>query len=510
MLQLELSNIKDIYNSGKTTITSTIKLLQSNQPCTHIHCRRSLLPFLGDVLSWLTGTATTKDIHSIKTRINQLIATQASQCNTLVHIISILNITRYATQVNRCGINTLMDAVRATSHDISNIYNLTTSIATSITFHQMILHIRSVFANLCYTHTMEYINAATSGTLSPHVLPVIDLQRMLQHIADTLPPTLHLAISPEDTLNFHRYLHTHVLIENKQFLLLINVPIQDRSRPVTIHQILDLDIPQGNYSACYDVDTKYLGVTKDVTMAVELSTTQFQACQEANGQFCSITTPFQPLANPPSCIAALYAKSTVDITSKCSLQICKASATNLPTQIAPDVWIITTPVTAPMNTITLICPEKTMETIPIKKPIHILKLPMACSSTSPNFYLPPRYETPILDVNISLHMANLHMINISAQDFCIWQHLGSNRSDMQLQHLTTIPSIPVHKVYQHLLNNTLPIIPSDTESMENTDSIWTLFTHPGIYVSAIGSLIPVGIGLFCCYFFWCQPAKFTH
>ena len=78
-------------------------------------------------------------------------------------------------------------------------------------------------------------------------------------------------------------------------------------------------------------------------MAVELSITQFQACQDANGQFCSITTPFQPLANPPSCIAALYVKSKVDITCKCSVQICKASATNLPTQIAPDVWILTTP-----------------------------------------------------------------------------------------------------------------------------------------------------------------------
>ena len=75
---------------------------------------------------------------------------------------------------------------------------------------------------------MEYIDAAASGTLSPHVLPVIDLQRMLQHIADTLPPTLHLPISPEDTLHFYRYLHTHVLIENKQFLLLIDMPIQDR------------------------------------------------------------------------------------------------------------------------------------------------------------------------------------------------------------------------------------------------------------------------------------------
>ena len=147
-LQVELSNIKDIYNSGKTTIISAVKLLQSKQPQTHIHHRSSLLPFLGDTLSWLTGTATTKDIHSIKTRINQLIATQASQQETLVHILSLLNVTRYATQVNRHGIIALMDAVRATSHDINNLYNLTTSLATSINFHQLILYIRSVFANI--------------------------------------------------------------------------------------------------------------------------------------------------------------------------------------------------------------------------------------------------------------------------------------------------------------------------------------------------------------------------
>ena len=101
-------------------------------------------------------------------------------------------------------------------------------------------------------------------------------------------------------------------------------------------------------------------------MVVEHSTTQFQVCQEANSQFCSITTPFQPLVNPLSCIATLYAKSTLDITLKCSLQIWKASGINLPTQIAPDVWILTTPLTAPANTMTLICPKKAMETIIIQ------------------------------------------------------------------------------------------------------------------------------------------------
>ena len=175
-----------------------------------------------------------------------------------------------------------MDAVCTTSQDINNLYNLTTSLVTSINFNQMMPHIMSVFANLqdslryvqaVSTHTMEYINAATSEMLSPHFLPIIDLQKMLQHIADTLPPTLHLPISPEDTLHFYRYLRTHILIENKQFFLLVDVPIQDRSCQITIYQTLTLDIPQGNYSAHYDVNTKYFGVTKDATMAVELSTT---------------------------------------------------------------------------------------------------------------------------------------------------------------------------------------------------------------------------------------------
>ena len=68
-----------------------------------------------------------------------------------------------------------------------------------------------------------------TGTLLPHVLPIMDLERMLVHIEETLPPTLHPPVSSEDTLHFYRYLCTHVLIANKQFLLLIDVPIQDRS-----------------------------------------------------------------------------------------------------------------------------------------------------------------------------------------------------------------------------------------------------------------------------------------
>ena len=106
----------------------------------------------------------------------------------------------------------------------------------------------------------------------------MDLQKKLLHISDTLPTKLHLPVSPDDTLYFYRYLRTHVLIENKQFLLLIDVPIQDRSQQIIIHKVFTLSIPHGNFSACYDINTKYLGITKDKTIAVELSITQFRVC----------------------------------------------------------------------------------------------------------------------------------------------------------------------------------------------------------------------------------------
>ena len=76
---------------------------------------------------------------------------------------------------------------------------------------------------------MDYIDAATTGILSPHVLPV-DLRKMLLHMEETLPSTMHLPVSSEDTLHFYRYLCTHISIADEQFLLLIDVPIQDHAQ----------------------------------------------------------------------------------------------------------------------------------------------------------------------------------------------------------------------------------------------------------------------------------------
>ena len=168
------------------------------------------------------------------------------------------------------------------------------------------LHFMKQLAN----HVLEYIDTATTGTLTPHLIPVPDLQKMLYQIESELPPNMHLPIPSSDLLHFYRYLWSHVLVEESQFLLLIDVPIQDRAQQIQIYKIITLPVPIGNYSMRYTMDNKYLGVTYDRTKVIDIPEDQFKLCKEANGQFCPLTTPLQPLTNPPSCVANLYTKNS--------------------------------------------------------------------------------------------------------------------------------------------------------------------------------------------------------
>ena len=134
---------------------------------------------------------------------------QTQQQDTLVHVISILKVTRYAIQVNRQYINVVME-VQRTHNDVTTLFNITISIYTCINYQKILLHIHSILANLenslyymmqIAMHAMDYTDAATTGILSPHILPVEDLREMLIHIKAELPSTMHLSVSPSTSID---------------------------------------------------------------------------------------------------------------------------------------------------------------------------------------------------------------------------------------------------------------------------------------------------------------------
>ena len=273
-LQVKLDNLHNLFMAYKPVFSSARSILQmqpsfDGKPIPPSgRKKQSLLPFLGSALKWLTGTATTKDIKHIKKQISSLIETQENQQKTMVHIVSILNLTRYETQVNRQQINIILKELTKSNEDITALFNITNQLAAQV--QNIVLHLRAMLTNLrdCLhfmkqlaNHILEYIDTATTGTLTPHLIPVPDLHQMLYQIESELPPNMHLPIPSSDPLHFYRYHRTHVLVEENQFLLLIDVPIQDRAQQIQIYQIINLPVPVGNYSMRYTMDTKYLGVT---------------------------------------------------------------------------------------------------------------------------------------------------------------------------------------------------------------------------------------------------------
>ena len=377
-LEAELSNLNSIYTSCQPLIQAATQLCKKEPsfdgiPFSSKHVKWSLLPFLGDVLSWLTSTATTKDVKTIKTRINQLISMQQNQQETLVHVISILNVTRYAIQINRQHINMLMDTTEKTNQDITTLYNIMHSLYCSISYQQIALHIRSILANLqdslhymweTALHTMYYINAAATEILSPHVLPVPDLREMLKHIEETIPSTMHLPISSEDKLHFYRYLHTHVLMTDEQFLLLIDVPIQDHAQQIEVYKIFNLRY----------ISRKLLGMLWHQKQVFGYNTWWNQCHWNIRG-------PVPNMSQGKWTI--LYIKHTTSTTCQstnmCISSVCQGQgylyrkavpyksgwpvAISIRTSIAPNVWIITSSPAAVSARITLICPEEALRTI---------------------------------------------------------------------------------------------------------------------------------------------------
>ena len=103
-------------------------------------------------------------------------------------------------------------------------------------------------------------------------------------------------------------------------------------------------------------------------------------------------------------------------------------------------------------------------------------------------------------INISLNTANPNTVNVPSPEFQVWQHLEDHWDKTQLHKLADIPTVHAAHLYKLMIDHNGPIHPFNLagESVDDTASIWTLFSHTGIYVMAIGSLIPAGLGVFCC------------
>ena len=236
------------------------------------------------------------------------------------------------------------------------------------------------------------------------------------------------------------------------------------------------------------MDNKYLGVTYDRTKAMDIPEDQFKLCKEANGQFCPLMTPLQPLTNPPSCVAALYTKNSQEIDRLCELTTKTQPELYLPIPLASNVWAIISSPFKQQLPVTVICPTKPTMSIYISPPIHVLRLEPTCSATSQHFHLPPKYKDIHVMMNLSIYNANLDIINISSALFRITQHTLSVQQQETLERLAALPPVPIKRITMELMGEVLQ------ETLSSDKPFWLC---PSFLMGCIGFVVSITSTVAC-------------
>ena len=83
-----------------------------------------------------------------RNQVNSLIQEQTQKQETLVHIISTLNVTRYTTWVNRKKLNEVMDAVQKANEDMNILLNVTDVLMQHLRYHQIYTYAHTISAYL--------------------------------------------------------------------------------------------------------------------------------------------------------------------------------------------------------------------------------------------------------------------------------------------------------------------------------------------------------------------------
>ena len=175
---------------------------------------------------------------------------------------------------------------------------------------------------------------------------------------------------------------------------------------------------------------------------------QHRAHQHANGQFCRINAPFQPLANQPSCVTVLYAKNDQTIREQSSLVTSHMPHTYVHIAVTSKFWIILSNPQTLGSTMTIICTDKATSTVPFQHHFHLLRLSPACSATSNYFHLPPYYQDHSIVMSKLLHTANINFYQHFNPRLRICQLFSSNWTPPHLQKLTNAPEVPSHRALQ--------------------------------------------------------------
>lgn len=435
----------------------TIAALQHLQPSNPVRSKRSLLPFVGDALNSLFGTATQTEIQDILSRVNDLSDSRDDMLNVIDNTVTMFNQTIVDVSMNRKTINRLTNATRYLTNRLewlkdsvwdtfiaddlkSDMDTVFTDLITSVReFRKSIMDLETIFS------------LTENGILPRSLLPPSRFAKILEDIQKILPRELALPFPASDTDQYYSTSHTKTMRTDGGIVVIVTIPLLSISDHFNVFQVFNVPVPkhfdQQNFVANHEIEkAKFVALSEDSLKFLIIDDADFHTYLRRKLPFCPIRRPIVNALTSTMCIPALLTNQTDKIDRFCE-QVIHVNQTDDPTAeyLGNGHWIV---ISAEPLTIEIRCKTgmsvNSTRTVQTVLPLSLVKLDFGCAAFTPHFQLPTHFRT-----DSHLEPYQIYHLNQTLNLNDVWKHVSNSLSESSITFdhaLKTLPPIQTKSV----------------------------------------------------------------
>jgi len=438
----EIAALKSMYRIAKRELRDVITIQKSKR------VKRALVPFLGKVLSWLTGTLTKADLRQVSQHINVLSNNQERLIHVLNDTLSILNVTNIEVQKNRHALRALSDLIKETDSRLAvfsrelqeYLKHQSDFLITYLQLDLMITELReSVEKSMFYMDNVKMqMDQLSLGHLAPTVLHPNELKEILTEIEDKIPDNLALPAPIEDVWYYYKTLTCVTVIKSSKFITMVNLPLLERSSQYQVYEVHNIPLPYPNsqLSAQYELETSTIAVNKEQTGYLLMTPSDLAKCSRPGSTYCTIHNPVFKLGESRLCVISLFRQDKQAIRAYCQTRVKLDTILPQAVYIRDGNWIV---VSAKPLSFTVVCLKDKAYQIKTTVPIHSFQIEPACEAFAHELTLPPYYHKESRYGPTQQRDALLALHNTAA--LMLWEPIDNVLTGINLTELPDLPDL---------------------------------------------------------------------
>ena len=407
-------------NDTKDRLMETLEEYKSLRPRTE----RSLLPFVGEIYSFLFGVETEASLNDVRSALNTLSNNQQTVKHVVNESLTLISNTHEKVRENRDKINGIVDKIKIMKDSIKGLAEdanqVTKSIITFLAYYSQLTIIADDMQELA-TEAMGHIqdlsqqlDMASLGAITPSLVGPLHLREILREISKKLPSNLFIPINPKKHLwEFYQRITCSSAFDKSHILIFLDIPLGNYQDSYDIIKVHNMPLPNTDmfgpristtskaYNprqmvALYDLEVGAFAIERARGRYVLLTPSEAEDCLKRDSGFCEFKSPVYSVGpEPRSCVISLFLNNEAKARKVCKTIVKPNHILPQAENVAEGQWLVST---LHPFVFTITCrPRTTLKrgktyTQKIKPPLQSVTLPPNCAANSEFITLPPYYD----------------------------------------------------------------------------------------------------------------------